>query len=169
MLATGCYDGRARVWKQDGQFIFFTLSSSFFLYLILYYKSMNSFVFLGDLICVLAAHQGPIFALKWSEKGDKILSAGVDKASFFKHVISCSGKYFFDAVVLLNFLGKLCNLLHCSFRQLLCGTLTVVLKCNGFNFIPVQPWILIGSLMTLLHHVVLTNRSSSASSDVIKL
>uniref|UniRef100_A0A0N5AV02 LisH domain-containing protein n=1 Tax=Syphacia muris TaxID=451379 RepID=A0A0N5AV02_9BILA len=52
LLVTGCYDGRARIWKPS-----------------------------GELICILTAHKGPIFALKWSAKGDKILSAGVDKTT----------------------------------------------------------------------------------------
>lgn len=48
-LATGCYDGVARIW--DCQ---------------------------GNLVKQLAAHQGPIFALKWNCSGSRVLSAGVD-------------------------------------------------------------------------------------------
>uniref|UniRef100_A0A915DF55 Uncharacterized protein n=1 Tax=Ditylenchus dipsaci TaxID=166011 RepID=A0A915DF55_9BILA len=52
LLATGCYDGYARVWSTDGRLLY-----------------------------TLGAHKGPIFALKWNRRGDKILSAGVDKTT----------------------------------------------------------------------------------------
>uniref|UniRef100_A0A0N4W1C8 WD_REPEATS_REGION domain-containing protein n=1 Tax=Haemonchus placei TaxID=6290 RepID=A0A0N4W1C8_HAEPC len=52
LLATGCYDGFARIWTAEGR-----------------------------LRCTLGAHKGPIFALKWNSKGDFILSAGVDKST----------------------------------------------------------------------------------------
>ncbi|VDN00729.1 unnamed protein product [Thelazia callipaeda] len=52
LLATGCYDGYARVWATDGRLRY-----------------------------TLGAHKGPIFALKWNQRGDKILSAGVDKTT----------------------------------------------------------------------------------------
>ncbi len=50
MLATGSYDGFARIWLTDG-----TLKST------------------------LGQHKGPIFALKWNKNGNYILSAGVDR------------------------------------------------------------------------------------------
>ncbi|CAL8091552.1 unnamed protein product [Calicophoron daubneyi] len=49
-LATGSYDGFARVWNTDGR-----------------------------LATTLGQHKGPIFALKWNRKGNYILTAGVDK------------------------------------------------------------------------------------------
>uniref|UniRef100_A0A0M3JYZ0 Transducin beta-like (inferred by orthology to a S. mansoni protein) n=1 Tax=Anisakis simplex TaxID=6269 RepID=A0A0M3JYZ0_ANISI len=52
LLATGCYDGYARVWATDGRLRY-----------------------------TLGAHKGPVFALKWNQHGDKILSAGVDKTT----------------------------------------------------------------------------------------
>ncbi|XP_051564375.1 F-box-like/WD repeat-containing protein TBL1X [Myxocyprinus asiaticus] len=52
LLATGSYDGFARIWTKDGN-----LSSK------------------------LGQHKGPIFALKWNKKGNSILSAGVDKTT----------------------------------------------------------------------------------------
>lgn len=52
LLATGSYDGYARIWTTDGR-----LSST------------------------LGQHKGPIFALKWNKKGNFILSAGVDKTT----------------------------------------------------------------------------------------
>ena len=50
LLATGSYDGFARIWTTDGR-----------------------------LASTLGQHKGPIFALKWNKKGNYILSAGVDK------------------------------------------------------------------------------------------
>uniref|UniRef100_A0A671Q295 F-box-like/WD repeat-containing protein TBL1XR1-B n=1 Tax=Sinocyclocheilus anshuiensis TaxID=1608454 RepID=A0A671Q295_9TELE len=50
LLATGSYDGFARIWTKD-----------------------------GNLSSTLGQHKGPIFALKWNKKGNSILSAGVDK------------------------------------------------------------------------------------------
>lgn len=50
LLATGSYDGYARIWTTDGR-----------------------------LASTLGQHKGPIFALKWNKKGNYILSAGVDK------------------------------------------------------------------------------------------
>uniref|UniRef100_A0A914WG50 Uncharacterized protein n=1 Tax=Plectus sambesii TaxID=2011161 RepID=A0A914WG50_9BILA len=52
LLATGSYDGYARVWTTDGRLRY-----------------------------TLGAHKGPIFALKWNQRGDYILSAGVDKTT----------------------------------------------------------------------------------------
>lgn len=50
LLATGSYDGYARIWTTDGR--------------------------LAD---TLGQHKGPIFALKWNKKGNYILSAGVSE------------------------------------------------------------------------------------------
>ncbi|XP_076918869.1 WD40 repeat-containing protein HOS15-like isoform X1 [Bidens hawaiensis] len=52
LLATGSYDGQARIWNQD-----------------------------GDLVNTLAKHKGPIFSLKWNKKGDYLLSGSVDKTA----------------------------------------------------------------------------------------
>ncbi|XP_071951112.1 F-box-like/WD repeat-containing protein TBL1XR1 [Antedon mediterranea] len=52
LLATGSYDGFARIWSTDGR-----------------------------LVSTLGQHKGPIFALKWNKKGNYILSAGVDKTT----------------------------------------------------------------------------------------
>ena len=52
LLATGSYDGYARIWTTDGR-----------------------------LASTLGQHKGPIFALKWNKKGNYILSAGVDKVN----------------------------------------------------------------------------------------
>ena len=51
-LATGSYDGYARIWSTSGR-----------------------------LISDLRGHSGPIFALKWNRNGKYILSAGVDKTT----------------------------------------------------------------------------------------
>lgn len=52
LLATGSYDGYARIWTRDGR-----------------------------LVGTLGQHRGPIFALKWNKRGNYILSAGVDKTT----------------------------------------------------------------------------------------
>ena len=54
LLATGSYDGYARIWATDGR--------------------------LAD---TLGQHAGPIFALKWNKKGNYILSSSVSIAIFF--------------------------------------------------------------------------------------
>jgi transducin (beta)-like 1 len=51
-LATGSYDGYARIWSTT-----------------------------GNLVSDLKGHNGPIFALKWNRNGKYILSAGVDKTT----------------------------------------------------------------------------------------
>ncbi|WOK91651.1 F-box-like/WD repeat-containing protein TBL1XR1 isoform X2 [Canna indica] len=52
LLATGSYDGQARIWSPD-----------------------------GELRNTLAKHRGPIFSLKWNKKGDFLLSGSVDKTA----------------------------------------------------------------------------------------
>eukprot|EP01112_Ceratiomyxa_fruticulosa_P010166 TRINITY_DN2682_c0_g1_i1.p1 TRINITY_DN2682_c0_g1~~TRINITY_DN2682_c0_g1_i1.p1 ORF type:complete len:495 (+),score=85.03 TRINITY_DN2682_c0_g1_i1:259-1743(+) len=52
LLATGSYDGLARIWNSK-----------------------------GELVNTLAKHQGPIFSLKWNKKGDHLLSGSVDKTA----------------------------------------------------------------------------------------
>lgn len=53
LLATGSYDGYARIWSTD-----------------------------GSLVSTLGQHKGPIFALKWNKRGNYILSAGVSTFFF---------------------------------------------------------------------------------------
>lgn len=52
LLATGSYDGLARIWSKD-----------------------------GELRNTLNKHKGPIFSLKWNKKGDYLLSGSVDKTA----------------------------------------------------------------------------------------
>ena len=52
LLATGSYDGYARIWSTSGK-----------------------------LEKTLGQHKGPIFALKWNKTGNFILSAGVDRTT----------------------------------------------------------------------------------------
>ncbi|KAG6473109.1 hypothetical protein ZIOFF_067016 [Zingiber officinale] len=52
LLATGSYDGQARIWSPD-----------------------------GELRNTLVKHKGPIFSLKWNKKGDFLLSGSVDKTA----------------------------------------------------------------------------------------
>jgi len=51
-LATGSYDGMARIWSEKGQ-----------------------------LVTTLQKHKGPIFSLKWNKSGDSLLSGSVDKTA----------------------------------------------------------------------------------------
>eukprot|EP01107_Rhizomastix_libera_P004065 TRINITY_DN1704_c0_g2_i1.p1 TRINITY_DN1704_c0_g2~~TRINITY_DN1704_c0_g2_i1.p1 ORF type:complete len:521 (-),score=122.02 TRINITY_DN1704_c0_g2_i1:135-1697(-) len=51
-LATGSYDGQARVWDER-----------------------------GNLKQTLIRHQGPIFSLKWNRRGDRLLSGSVDQTA----------------------------------------------------------------------------------------
>ena len=50
-LATGCYDGQARVWSKS-----------------------------GGLKATLSRHQGPVFAIKWSPNGSYLATGGVDSS-----------------------------------------------------------------------------------------
>ncbi|CAN6541913.1 unnamed protein product [Malus baccata var. baccata] len=52
MLATGSYDGQARIWNTK-----------------------------GELISTLSKHKGPIFSLKWNKKGDYLLTGSCDKTA----------------------------------------------------------------------------------------
>ena len=52
LLATGTFDGQARIWNQEGK-----------------------------LISTLKEHTGPIFSLKWNKSGSALLSGSVDKTA----------------------------------------------------------------------------------------
>ncbi|MBA0551731.1 hypothetical protein Golob_022601, partial [Gossypium lobatum] len=52
LLATGSYDGQARIWTTT-----------------------------GDLRTTLSKHKGPIFSLKWNKKGDYLLTGSCDKTA----------------------------------------------------------------------------------------
>ena len=52
MLATGCYDGNARIWTKT-----------------------------GDLVHTLAHHKRPLFSLRWNPQGNFLLSGSMDKSS----------------------------------------------------------------------------------------
>lgn len=62
LLATGSYDGVARVW------------------------SLN-----GSLVHTLRGHKGPIFSLKWNKKGNYLLSGSYDKTTIVWDVSTGSG------------------------------------------------------------------------------
>lgn len=81
MLATGSYDGFARIWTKDGKIKAQQGCSDdeMFPFSFLAEDITRIFIFPGNLASTLGQHKGPIFALKWNKKGNFILSAGVDK------------------------------------------------------------------------------------------
>jgi len=84
-LATGSYDGFARIWTTDGR-LSSTLGST---------DSSNT---------ELGQHKGPIFALKWNKKGNYILSAGVDKTTIIWDASSgsCTQQFAFHSAPALD-------------------------------------------------------------------
>uniref|UniRef100_A0A0A9XQ00 F-box-like/WD repeat-containing protein TBL1XR1 n=2 Tax=Lygus hesperus TaxID=30085 RepID=A0A0A9XQ00_LYGHE len=75
LLATGSYDGYARIWRTDGR-----------------------------LASTLGQHKGPIFALKWNKRGNYILSAGVDKTTIIWDAPSgqCTQQFSFHSAPALD-------------------------------------------------------------------
>lgn len=75
LLATGSYDGYARIWTREGR-----------------------------LAGTLGQHKGPIFALKWNKKGNYILSAGVDKTTIIWDASSgqCTQQFMFHSAPALD-------------------------------------------------------------------
>ncbi|XP_060521751.1 F-box-like/WD repeat-containing protein TBL1XR1-B [Cylas formicarius] len=75
LLATGSYDGYARLWTTDGM-----------------------------LMSTLGQHKGPIFALKWNKRGNYILSAGVDKTTIIWDAASgqCTQQFSFHSAPALD-------------------------------------------------------------------
>ncbi|CAA6662967.1 unnamed protein product [Spirodela intermedia] len=67
LLATGSYDGNARIWSRE-----------------------------GELKGTLTRHKGPIFSLKWNRKGDCLVSGSVDKTAIVWDVRSGEPKQQFD-------------------------------------------------------------------------
>ncbi|XP_006581249.1 WD40 repeat-containing protein HOS15-like isoform X1 [Glycine soja] len=67
LLATGSYDGQARIWSRD-----------------------------GELNCTLNKHRGPIFSLKWNKKGDYLLSGSVDKTAIVWNIKTVEWKQLFE-------------------------------------------------------------------------
>lgn len=75
LLATGSYDGFARIWTTEGR-----------------------------LASTLGQHKGPIFALKWNKRGNYILSAGVDKTTIIWDAASgeCTQQFSFHSAPALD-------------------------------------------------------------------
>ncbi|KAF4521484.1 hypothetical protein B566_EDAN001781, partial [Ephemera danica] len=75
LLATGSYDGFARIWTTEGR-----------------------------LASTLGQHKGPIFALKWNKRGNYILSAGVDKTTIIWDAASgqCTQQFSFHLAPALD-------------------------------------------------------------------
>lgn len=67
MLATGSYDGIARIWSSK-----------------------------GDLQRTLQGHQGPIFSLKWNKSGEYLLSGAVDKRAIIWDAATGEAKQQFE-------------------------------------------------------------------------
>jgi transducin (beta)-like 1 len=67
LLATGSYDGLARVWNDK-----------------------------GELKATLNKHKGPIFSLKWNKKGDSLLSGSVDKTAIIWDAKTGEAKQVFE-------------------------------------------------------------------------
>ncbi|UYV80652.1 TBL1XR1 [Cordylochernes scorpioides] len=75
LLATGCFDGHARIWTTDGVLL----------------KSLGHM-------------KGPIFALKWNKKGNYILSSGGDKTNIIWDVFNgqCAQRFAFHTAPALD-------------------------------------------------------------------
>lgn len=75
LLATGSYDGYARIWTTEGR-----------------------------LASTLGQHKGPIFALKWNKRGNYILSAGVDRTTIIWDAASgvCTQQFSFHSAPALD-------------------------------------------------------------------
>jgi len=63
LLATGSYDGVARVWRRSGELMF-----------------------------VLKRHRGPIFSLKWNKRGNFLLSGSYDKTTVVWDIASSAAR-----------------------------------------------------------------------------
>ncbi len=70
-LATGSYDGQARIWNRDGASRRSADGRSFS-------PHLSVCVVVGSLRATLREHKGPIFSLKWNKSGSYLLSGSVD-------------------------------------------------------------------------------------------
>ena len=123
LLATGSYDGQARIWSRDGELLdilfyeysFLGMIFALYVTLGLVFFAVNwplaFWVSLGELNSTLNKHKGPIFSLKWNKKGDYLLSGSVDKTAIVWNIKTGewkqlfefhTGKFFFLAYLLVN-------------------------------------------------------------------
>ncbi len=90
LLATGSYDGFARIWTTDGR-----------------------------LASTLGQHKGPIFALKWNKKGNYILSAGVDKTvCIYSFILDIIQFYIYIKSLFIDYyMGRIDRTVHSTGNQ----------------------------------------------------
>ena len=94
LLATGSYDGLARIWSRDGTEGLNPVKSVIPSWLSPPATSASATfgvstaanlsvcpAHAGELRNTLQNHKGPIFSLKWNKKGDMLLSGSVDKTA----------------------------------------------------------------------------------------
>ncbi|KAK6116269.1 hypothetical protein DH2020_049991 [Rehmannia glutinosa] len=86
LLATGSYDGQARIWNRD----------------VLPLDRNEGISW--DLVSTLNRHKGPIFSLKWNKKGDFLLSGSVDKTAIVWDVktMECKQQFEFHSAPALD-------------------------------------------------------------------
>jgi len=108
LLATGSYDGQARIWSRDGElldilfykYVFLGMICALFVTLGLVSFAVNwplpFWGSLGELNSTLNKHKGPIFSLKWNKKGDYLLSGSVDKTAIVWNIKTGEWKQLFE-------------------------------------------------------------------------
>ena len=123
LLATGCYDGIARIWSREGknraQICIRWVTPAVFAILHLLAAIQCSTVTgscaAGELKRSLNGHSGPIFALKWNKKCDLLLSGSVDKTAIIWDAKTGDVRqqfHFHTGAVQLQHPGCYCQCMH---------------------------------------------------------
>ncbi|KAK1300445.1 Guanine nucleotide-binding protein subunit beta [Acorus calamus] len=83
LLATGSYDGQARIWTRDG---------------------MPDIECLGELRSELDKHRGTVVSLKWNKKGDFLLTGSVDRTTIVwdMKIGDCKQQFEFHTAAILD-------------------------------------------------------------------